>query len=50
MDVALAAFERLVDYGVAEVTTAATYYMAEIYGRFGAALLASERPTDLDAA
>ncbi len=48
MDAALAAFERLVDYEVAEVTAAATFYMAEIYGHFGVALLDSERPTDLD--
>ncbi len=50
MDRALAAFENLVEYGVAEVTTAATYYMAAIYDHFGAALLDSERPADLDAA
>jgi tetratricopeptide (TPR) repeat protein len=50
MDAALSAFEQLVDYEVAEVTTAATYYMAEIYGHFGTALLDSERPSDLDAA
>ncbi len=50
MDAALRAFEALVAYGVADVTTAATYYMAEIYGRFGTALLASERPADLDSA
>ena len=50
MDLALSAFEKLVAYEVAEVTTAATYYMAEIYGHFGIALLDSERPVDLDAA
>jgi len=50
MDRTLAAFEALVDYGVAEVTAAATYYMAEVYDNFGRALLASERPADLDAA
>lgn len=48
MDQALAAFEALVSYGVAEVTAAATYYMAEVYDHFGRALLASERPEDLD--
>lgn len=50
MDAALSAFEALVHYQVSEVTTAATYYMAEIYGHFGTALLESERPTDLDVA
>jgi TolA-binding protein len=49
MDSALAAFENLVDYEVAEVTAAATFYMAEIYDHFGAALLNSERPADLTA-
>jgi tetratricopeptide (TPR) repeat protein len=47
MDAALDAFGRLVDYEVAEVTAAATFYMAEIYFDFSQALLASERPTDL---
>jgi len=47
MDLALAAFEGLVGYEVAEVTAAATFYMAEIYGQFNTALLASERPTGL---
>jgi len=49
MDKALAAFEALVDYEVADVTAAATFYMAETYSHFGAALLNSERPADLDA-
>ena len=47
MDRALAGFGALVDYEVGEVTAAATFYMAEIYRDFGAALLASERPGDL---
>jgi tetratricopeptide (TPR) repeat protein len=50
MDDALAAFEALVGYGVGEVTAAATYYMAEIYGHFSDALVASERPAGLGAA
>ncbi len=50
MEEALAAFGRLVDYEVAEVTAAATYYMAEIYSEFSLALVGSERPDDLDAA
>ncbi|HSN70078.1 MAG TPA: tetratricopeptide repeat protein, partial [Steroidobacteraceae bacterium] len=50
MDAALAAFGALVDYEVGDVTAAATFYIAEIYGRFSAALLSSQRPTDLSAA
>ena len=37
------------DYGVAEVTTAATFRLGEVYEQFGADLLQSDRPTDLDA-
>lgn len=40
-------FEALVDYGVGEVTAAATFYIAEAYGEFGRALVESERPADL---
>ncbi len=50
MDTALAAFEGLVNYAVGEVTAAATFYIAEIYFDFSAALLGSERPTDLEPA
>ena len=50
MDVAMAAFEALVDYEVAEVTAAATFYLAEIYFRFSVALLESERPDGLSEA
>jgi outer membrane protein assembly factor BamD (BamD/ComL family) len=50
MDVAMNAFEDLIDYEVAEVTAAATYYMAEIYWNFNRSLVESERPTGLDAA
>ncbi|MGE0623541.1 MAG: tetratricopeptide repeat protein [Pseudomonadales bacterium] len=49
MDLALSAFEALVRYEVGEVTAAATYYIAEIYGDFSEALLASERPAGLSA-
>ena len=37
-------------YGVAEVTTAATYRLGEVYRQMGADLMASERPGNLDAA
>ena len=47
MDVAMAALESLVAYEVAEVTAAATFYIAEIYFEFSAALLDSERPAGL---
>ncbi len=50
MDAALEAFGRLVDYEVAEVTSAATFFMAEVYSEFSRALIASERPADLDPA
>ena len=47
MDLTMAAFENLVGYEVAEVTAAATFYIAEIYFEFSAALLDSERPAGL---
>jgi tetratricopeptide (TPR) repeat protein len=49
MDTALQEFESLIDYEVGEVTTAATFHMAEIYSSFSRALLDSERPKDLTA-
>src|SRR4030095_1129033 len=50
MNTALEAFGALVDYEVGEVTAAATFYMAEIYGDFSQSLLDSERPGDLSPA
>ena len=50
MDEALVAFEGLVNYQVAEVTAAATYYIAEIYYDFSDSLLSSERPSGLSEA
>jgi tetratricopeptide (TPR) repeat protein len=50
MDAALQGFETLVTYEVGEVTAAATFYMAEIYGHFSDALLTSERPSGLSPA
>jgi TolA-binding protein len=50
MDAALAAFEALVDYEVAEVTAGATFFIAEIYFDFSQSLMESERPSDLDSA
>ena len=50
MDEALSGFGRLVDYEVGDVTSAATFYMAEIYRDFSQSLLDSERPSDLSEA
>jgi tetratricopeptide (TPR) repeat protein len=50
MDESLQEFERLISYEVGDVTTAATFHMAEIYASFSRALLDSQRPTDLPAA
>ena len=47
---ALQAFEGLIAYEVGDVTTAATFHMAEIYSSFSRSLLDSERPTGLSAA
>ena len=50
MDEALIDFEVLTTYQVADVTAAATYYIAETYLEFSNSLLQSERPGDLSAA
>ena len=50
MKAATDAFGKLVDYGVGDVTAAATYYLAEIYYHFNKALIESERPKNLNAA
>lgn len=49
MEKVLATYGQALDYGVAEVTTAATYGMAELYRQLGADLMTSERPKGLDA-
>jgi TolA-binding protein len=49
MERVLFAYGKALDYQVAEVTTAATFGMAEAYRQLGSDLLASERPKDLDA-
>ncbi|HEY8538435.1 MAG TPA: tetratricopeptide repeat protein, partial [Steroidobacteraceae bacterium] len=48
MERVLSIYGEALDYGVAEVTTAATYGMGELYRQFAADLLASERPKELD--
>lgn len=47
MKAAISAYSDLIDYQVADVTAAATYYLAEIYLHFSRALKESERPTNL---
>lgn len=47
MEDALKAYAFATDYGVADVTTEATYRTAELYRDFGQALMASERPRGL---
>ncbi|MEJ2298825.1 MAG: tetratricopeptide repeat protein [Woeseiaceae bacterium] len=47
MDETLAALEALVAYEVADVTAAATFYIAQVYLDFSHSLLESERPAGL---
>ena len=49
MQTALEAYGAAAKYGVAEVTTQATYVIAELYRDFGRALMESERPANLSA-
>jgi TolA-binding protein len=49
MERVLGTYGQALDYGVAEVTTAATYGMAELYRQLAADLMTSERPKGLDA-
>jgi tetratricopeptide (TPR) repeat protein len=48
MEQALQAYGQAADYGVAQVTTAATFETADLYYQLSRDLLASERPKDLD--
>ena len=47
MKTAIDSVNKLVDYEVSEVTSAATYKLAEIYFHFSRALMESERPDNL---
>jgi outer membrane protein assembly factor BamD (BamD/ComL family) len=49
MDATVSAMSKLVDYEIADVTAAATYYIAETYFDFSRSLAESERPTNLKA-
>ena len=42
-------FDKLLSYEVGDVTSAATYYIAEMYYNFNRTLVESERPDDLNA-
>jgi len=44
------AYTAAADYGVAEVTTAATFRLGEVYEVFADDLMTSERPPELDQA
>jgi TolA-binding protein len=50
MEDVIQAYTGAADYGVAEVTTAATYRLGEAYQQFSKDLMASDRPKDLDEA
>jgi tetratricopeptide (TPR) repeat protein len=50
MNATIDAMNKLVDYQIASVTAAATYYMAETYYDFSHSLVESERPADLNPA
>ena len=50
MESALSGYGRAADYGITDVTTEATFYIAQIYRDFGQSLMDSERPAELDSA
>jgi hypothetical protein len=50
MENVINAYTRAAEYGVAEVTTEATFRLAEAFERFSADLRDSERPRDIDVA
>ena len=49
MEKALAAYRDVGKYGIAEITTAATYRAAQIYSELGKSIMASQRPKGLSA-
>ena len=50
MEDVLAVYGQAADYGVSEVTTAATFRLGDVYQQFSRDLMDSERPAELDAA
>ena len=49
MEDVIDAYTKASDYGVAEVTTAATFRLGEVYEQFSSDLMESDRPTNLAA-
>jgi len=49
MEGVIEAYTGAADYGVAEVTTAATFRLGEVYEQFSSDLMESDRPTNLEA-
>jgi tetratricopeptide (TPR) repeat protein len=49
LEAALGAYGRAEEYGVAQVTTASAFAMADLYRHLGQALMDSDRPRNLDA-
>lgn len=49
METALAAYGKAADYGIAAVTTAATFEIADLYYNLSQDLMASQRPAELSA-
>lgn len=49
MQKVVVSYDNAMKYRVAEITTAATYYIAEIYNDFATSLLQSQRPKNLNA-
>lgn len=48
METALKSYSDLIEYEIAEITTASTYHVADIYGHFANALMGSQRPKGLN--
>ena len=48
MEDVITAYTSAADYGVAEVTTASTFRLGEVYEKFSSDLLESDRPMELD--
>ena len=48
MEDVITAYTDAADYGIAEVTTAATFRLGQVYQNFGKDLMESERPKELD--
>ena len=49
MEDVIAVYTGAAEYGVAEVTTAATFRLGEVYEQFSADLMTSDRPAELNA-